>query len=402
MSPPIELLVFSSEFPPHLLGGLGTHVQHMTAALSGSFAVQLFVPERGGYLPVEGIQLAEIPVAAEPDSIEFWLEYAHLAALRSKLSTRGPAVLQCHDWSTALAGVAARRQLRQPLVFNVHLPQRSDPTQAMENLGLIAADLVIVNSRAVYDEIGARNLPVRRMEVVPNGVDLNVFRPADAWPAHDNYVLFAGRLVPQKGVEVLLRAFAVLLHRVDCPLIVAGDGPLELQMLRVARYLGIPGRVSFRHWQSGSALVELFRNAAVVAIPSIYEPFGIVALEAMACARAPVASNTGGLAEIVEHGVDGYLVEPGDHLDFARRLFQLLNDPARSRRMGDAARRKAERYSWASAARAASHLFREVRYSGEDWSAHPEATRAFEALYQTVDGAHQPLLAETFGIGVTT
>ncbi|MEO7142271.1 MAG: glycosyltransferase family 4 protein, partial [Bryobacteraceae bacterium] len=338
--------------------------------------------------------------AAEPDSLEFWLEYAHLAARRARISVRREAVLQCHDWSTALAGAAARRLLAQPLVFNVHLPQRHSQPRAMENIGLMAADLVIVNSRAVRDEIRARNLPIRRIEVVPNGVDADLFRPAETWPAHGNYILYAGRLVPQKGVDVLLRAFAVLLRRLDCRLVVAGDGLLDLYLRRLTRYLGVPDRVSFRHWQTGPALVKMFQNAAAVAVPSLYEPFGIVALEAMACARAPVASKTGGLAEVVEHGVDGYLVEPGDHLDFARRLLWLLNDPELSRRMGEAARRKAQTYSWESAARQTGALYRDVRYSGEHWLATSEGRSAMDLLYQTFDEEHRQMLAETIGTGV--
>jgi 1,4-alpha-glucan branching enzyme len=400
MSPP-ALVVFSSEFPPHLLGGLGTHVQHMLEALRQSFAIQVIVPQRGGYSALDLIRLEEIPVAAEPDSIEFWLNYALGAARHASLSVHGPAVLQCHDWSTALAGVAARRLLGQPLVFNVHLPQRNERALAMENIGLLAADLVIVNSQAVRDEIARRNLPVRRIEIVPNGVDLEVFRPASTWPAHGGYVLFAGRLVPQKGVDVLVRAFAVLLHRLDCTLIVAGDGPLELYLQRLARYSGIPDRISFRHWQRGSDLIELFRNAAAVAVPSLYEPFGIVALEAMACARVPVVSNTGGLAEIVEHGADGYLVEPGDYLDLARRLCSLLTVPAQTLRMGEAARRKAGCYSWRRAALSTANLYGEVHYSGEDWLALPEARSIFHLLHQTLDDAHRAMLVEIIGTGVS-
>jgi 1,4-alpha-glucan branching enzyme len=396
----VDLFVFSAEFPPHLLGGLGTHVQYMTAALRRYFDVHVFVPGRDDYSPKHGVRLEEIPVDEEGDSIEFWLEYAHRAAKRVKLSISRPAVLQCHDWSTALAGVAARRLMRTPLIFNVHLPQRGDGALAMENMGLMAADLVIVNSRSVRDEIASRSLPVRRIEIVPNGVDLDLFHPANAWPTHGGYVLFAGRLVPQKGVEVLVRALAVLLYRFNCSLVIAGDGPLELYLQRLARYSGIPDHVSFRGWQSGSALIELFQNAAVVAVPSIYEPFGIVALETMACARVCVASRVGGLAEIIESGVDGYLTEPGDYLDLARHLFALLSDTDLLCSMGEAARRKAECYSWEVAATATVRLFRELHYSGEDWSMTPEARSATQQLYKMVDSSHCTLLAETLGTGV--
>jgi 1,4-alpha-glucan branching enzyme len=393
------LLVFSSEFPPHVLGGLGTHVQYMTAVLRQRWNMHVLVPERGGYHSVAGIRIEEIPVTAELESAAFWLRYAAGATRRARLCVSGPAVLQAHDWSTALAAVGARRLLRQPLVFNVHLPQQGGHPLEMENIGLMAADLIIVNSGAVRDEICQRNLPLRRIAVVPNGVDTDLFRPADDWPAHERYILFAGRLVPQKGVDVLLRAFSVLLRRLDYRLMVVGDGLLELYLRRLAKYLGIPNRVSFRDWQTGPALVKIVQNAAVVVVPSHYEPFGIVALESMACARAPVVSRTGGLAEIVEHGVDGYLVEVGDHLDVARRILWLLEDPELSRRMGAAARRKAQRFSWDSAARQAECYYREVRYGGENWLESPEARNTIRLLSQRLNEAERPLLSEIVGGG---
>ena len=91
-----DLLIFSSEFPPYILGGLGTHVQSMTSALRHSWSVRVFVPERSGYASTGGIQVEEIPLAAEPDSLEFWLEYAHLAARRARISLRGPEIGRAH------------------------------------------------------------------------------------------------------------------------------------------------------------------------------------------------------------------------------------------------------------------------------------------------------------------
>lgn len=255
----------------------------------------------------------------DADPVKYWVQFAECAVHDAVAALPGAALVHSHDWATILAGIATSRRLKCPLVFNVHLPQRSPPHLTMENLGLLAADLVIVNSASVKSELLDRRLPLRRIEIVPNGVDVDCYRPAEDWPLHDGYILFAGRHVPQKGVEVLVRAFAVLLHRHDCRLLLAGEGILKLYFLRLARDLGVADRVSILGWQTDEALVRLYQKAALVAVPSSYEPFGIVALEAMACARPLVASRTGGLMEIVEHGVDGYLVEPGDDLDLARR-----------------------------------------------------------------------------------
>jgi 1,4-alpha-glucan branching enzyme len=343
------------------------------------------LPGLGGYERQPHVQIEEVLSPGDTDPIKYWLQYAERAASQAAASVPRAAVVQCHDWTTILAGVATRRLLGCPLVFNVHLPQKTVPHSTMENLGLLAADLVIVNSASVLAEILERKLPVRRIEVVPNGVDINEYRPAEDWPRHEGYLLFAGRYVPQKGVEALLRAFSILLYRLDCRLVLAGEGILELYFLRLARILGIADRVSFRSWQTGDALVRLYQKAALICVPSSYEPFGIVALEAMACARPVIASRTGGLMEIVEDGVDGYLVEPGDYLDLARRMLKLLTDCDLASRMGANARAKALRYSWDRAAERTSALYRETAWRDDGWIASPQAARTMTEMLDQVE-----------------
>jgi glycosyltransferase involved in cell wall biosynthesis len=358
-----SVVVFSPEYPPHILGGLGTHVAQITEAVGGSIGVDLFVPARGGYhRPPPGIRLHEVPVEGTLEEPRFLRQFGQAAALQAARTVAAPLLLHCHDWAMVLAGLKARELLRKPLVFNVHLPQPPESTgQLLENLGLRGADLVLVNSEAVHSELAARRMGARRMEVLANGVDSTLFRAAEDWPADGGYLLFVGRLVPQKGIDTLLRAFSVLLRR--CPesrLVIAGEGFFDLFFRRLSRHLGCPDRVRFVGWQSGAALVELYQRAQVVVVPSHYEPFGLVALEAMACARPVVASRVGGLAEILTHGVEGYLVTGGDHLDLARRLAELVLDPERRHRMGKAARVRALSFSWREIADRLVSLYREL------------------------------------------
>jgi 1,4-alpha-glucan branching enzyme len=222
----------------------------------------------------------------------------------------------------------------------------------MERVGISAADLTVVNSNAIKHELRERPQPsARRIEVVPNGVDLQAFRPAFNWPQDAGYVLFVGRLVAQKGVDVLLRAFAAVLRQLPAAkLLVVGDGELQLYLQRVVRHLGFPHKVTFRPWQAGSALVDLYQQAQVVVVPSHYEPFGIVALEAMACGRPVIATRVGGLAETIRHGKEGYLTPPADHLRLAQYIVRLLRDKELRVCMGEAARSRAQQFSWARAA----------------------------------------------------
>lgn len=353
----LKVALFSSEYPPHVYGGLGTHVAAITAALAGRVEFDLFVPALGDCLNDRpGIRLHEVPVAPAANNVDLWLNYCREAvkvAERAKLSV---GLIHCHDWMTAVAGIELRALTGKPLVYNIHLPQAFPGYKRLEKLGLVNADLVLVNSHAIEQELHSYELPLPRVEVVPNGVDLETFRPANdapagAGPADDGYVLFVGRLVAQKGVTLLLEALSVVLQR--CPetrLIVVGDGELDLFLKRITRYLGIPHRVKFLDWTTGPDLVALYQGAKFVVVPSYYEPFGIVALEAMACGRPVIASRTGGLAEIVDDGVNGFLIEVGNHLQLARRMVQLLTDDERRQALGEAAHARAAEFSWARVA----------------------------------------------------
>jgi glycogen(starch) synthase len=216
----------------------------------------------------------------------------------------------------------------------------------MENVGLAGADGVLVNSLSVDAELADRGSVAAPVTVVPNGVDLDRF-PAATMPPRPGRIAFAGRLVPQKGADVLLRAFGALLRRFpDAELVLAGDGVQRLYLERLARFLGVSRSVSFLGWQSPDELAEHYRSAAVAAVPSLYEPFGLVALEAMATGRPVVVSQVGGLAEILAGDVGGYTVTPGDHLDLATRLGALLADGNLAAAQGRAARRRAEDFGW--------------------------------------------------------
>ncbi len=354
-----RVALFASEYPPHVFGGLGTHVSEITSALAGRVEFDLFLPALGDYVAHHpAIRIHEVPVAPAANNAEVWLNYCGAAVKLAERVLPAVDLIHCHDWMTALAGIKLRSLISKPLVYNIHLPQAFPIYRCLEKIGLADADLVLVNSQAIKEELAGYQLPLPRVEVVPNGVNLERFRPADDWPNDDGYVLFVGRLVAQKGVTFLLEALSVVLQR--CPetrLIITGDGELDLFLKRIARYHGIPHRVTFLDWTTGPDLVELYQRAKFVVVPSYYEPFGIVALEAMACGRPVIASRTGGLAEIVNDGVNGFLVEVGNHLQLAQRMVQLLQDDERRQQMGQAARERANEFSWERTAKQTLALY---------------------------------------------
>lgn len=342
----LRVAVLSPEYPPRLFGGLGRHVDALTRALAGQASFEVYVPEGGhGRRPDPHVRLHEVSTGSAGDHQAFWLGYCRGAV--GAAASAAVELVHAHEWMTAPAAVRLRRVLGRRLVFNVHLPQTASFNIAMEDLGLAHADLVLVNSEAVKDELLARHVAVAPVAVVPNGVDAEAFSPASEPATGAELVLFVGRLAPQKGCDTLLRAFEILLRR--CPssrLAVAGDGDQELYLLRLARQLRIAHRVEFLGWREDADLIELYREAAVVAVPSRYEPFGLVSLEAMACGCPVVASRVGGLQDVVLDEETGYLVPPGDYLELARRLAAVLLDEALRLRLAEAARRRAAEFTW--------------------------------------------------------
>jgi glycosyltransferase involved in cell wall biosynthesis len=206
----------------------------------------------------------------------------------------------------------------------------------------------------MYEELGRRqfenrDLAIRKIETIKNGVDTYEFLPAQDWPAEDNYILFVGRLVGQKGVEYLLRAFYYVKEKFpDTRLKIVGYGNSSAALQALSVNLLLSDKVDFLGWKTGQDLVGLYQKAQVVVVPSIYEPFGMTALEALACQRPVVASRVGGLQEIIEHGVTGFLARPKDELDLAQWIMTLLSSPSLRHDMGKAGREHvlSNGYTW--------------------------------------------------------
>jgi len=210
-----------------------------------------------------------------------------------------------------------------------------------------------------------------RIAVVPCGVDLDLFRPEDKEAArralgytHERIILFVGRIEPLKGIDILINAAAQLAEESDCyVLIVGGDGHSRRQVSHLrglASDLGIGERVCFLGAVDHEKLPLYYNAADVCVVPSFYESFGLVALEAMACGTPVVASRVGGLTGTVRDGETGYLISWRCPEPFAERLELLLGNEALRRRFGEAAREVVERYRWANVAEAVAGLYREL------------------------------------------
>lgn len=273
-------------------------------------------------------QVSELKRALAPDLIH--------------LNTLGPSLL---------FHLQSMRGSPAPVLLTIHSPLTREAVSqdTMAGRALRSAAWVNCNSRALHADL-LRCVPemAERSSFVYYGMDPPAARPA-ARPRQPPRILGFGRLVCDKGFDLLLRAHAVVARRrPDARLILAGDGTARPALEHLAASLGLSASVEFTGMVAPQAIPALIERASLVVVPSRWdEPFGLVALEAALMARPVVATRVGGLAEVVEHGTTGILVERDDPDVLASAILNLLEDPATADRLGLTARRRAEiRFSW--------------------------------------------------------
>jgi glycosyltransferase involved in cell wall biosynthesis len=304
---------------------------------------------------------------------------AQRRAILAQARATGADVIHAH-WAipTGPAAVVAARQLGIPSIITMHggdvyvnREQGYDfPTRryvkpvlrwTLQNAGALTA--ITDDCRQHALRAGA---PPERIRLVFNGTDLRRFSPSedggDPRP-YGRHMIFACRqLFPRKGIRFLLEAAAQLKPQFpDLHVVLAGDGFERPALVQLAEELGITANVTFLGWVANSDLPPYYRAAAVSVLPSLEEGFGIPAAEAMGCEVPVVATDAGGLPEVVEDGVTGLVVPRGDSAALAGAIGSLLADPERSRRMGQAGRERALRlFDWDRSAEQFEQLYREV------------------------------------------
>jgi len=229
----------------------------------------------------------------------------------------------------------------------------------LERRALARADGAVFVSAFARDQARTRGYPTRAHRVIPNGVDPALFSPLAEEPPLPLVFFFAGRLDDQKGVDVLLEAFRRLPRGPRLRL--AGTGPREEDYRRLASSLGIDGAVRFLGAVARDRLPALMCESHVFVLPSRYENLPLGILEAMACGRPVVAARVGGVAEMVEDGVEGLLVDPDDPHVLALALRRLHEDAAQRKRMGEAGRRRVVgRFTWDAVAAETEAFYAEL------------------------------------------
>jgi glycogen synthase len=403
----MRIAILTNEYPPHIYGGAGVHVEHLTrelARLNGgehSVIVLCFGDQdiHEGDLTVRGIRPSFRLPFQDPRHEKFMDTLARDLLMAGSLD--GVEVIHCHTWYTHLAGCLASQLTGAPLVLTTHSLEPHRPWK-VEQLGTAYrasswiertayqnAGGVIAVSEAMREDVHALyGVPRGRIRVIHNGIDLEQYRPTPD-PAvlarygidpGRPYVLFVGRITRQKGIIHLVHAIPHL--RPGCQIVLCAGAPDTPEIGREmtdaveqARRRTENPIVWVAQMVPRDDIIPLYSQAAVFVCPSVYEPFGIINLEAMACGTPVVASAVGGIKEVVIPEETGLLVpfaahgdtdfEPRDPERFARDLAdgvnRLLDDPKLRAQMGARSRQRVEQYfSWTSIARQTCDFYREV------------------------------------------
>ncbi|MGD9853009.1 MAG: glycogen synthase [Nitrospirales bacterium] len=398
----MKALLLTNEYPPNTYGGAGVHVEYLSRELAKLMQVEVrcFGEQfsETGSLKVRGIPLDGKEIGA-PKPLHSVFGAIQRSSEMSALGVDADLV-HCHTWYTHLGGILSKLTYGVPLIITTHSLEPLRPWKReqlaggydfslwVEKTALEMADAIIaVSEGAKADVLKYFQVPEERVHVIHNGIDLKEFHKVETHdaltrygiPVDQPYVLFVGRITRQKGIQYLIQA----LHYIDpdIPVVLCAGSPdtpaiaaeikdaIETARTHRGQIFWIQEMLDKR------SLIEMYSHAGVFCCPSIYEPFGIINLEAMACQVPVVATAVGGIPEVVVEEVTGLLVPldqqteapflPNDPevfvQDLADRINQLMRDPVLRLPMGQAGRLRAEElFSWEAIAKRTKDLYEQL------------------------------------------
>jgi len=366
----MRVAMLSWEYPPLVVGGISAHVEGLAQALvRAGHEVVVFslhhadVPDD---MTVDGVRVlrarTDLPWIPDGDLVARMASANHqIVQLAAQLDTWRPDVVHAHDWLVAWAGDTLRALWGIPLVATIHATERGRhgghlppgmpaAINAAEWWLTYQAREVICCSRFMAREVvDGFDLPLDKLHLVPNGVDPRLWAPAAPnGDGREPLVLAWGRVQYEKGFQVLASAIALLRQRVPgIHCVIAGRGSYLPDLQSYIDLEGVSDIVQLAGFVPDTDLRTLLHRAGCAVIPSLYEPFGIVALEAMAAGAPTIVARTGGLAEILDGTGAGLLFEPGSAEELASAIEKVLTDPAAAAALTSAsADLLGEHYSW--------------------------------------------------------
>jgi glycogen synthase len=389
----VRVLILSWEYPPLIEGGLARHVRKLAENLVCQ-DVDVHVLTRGREESpaeelAEGVSLHRVLEPKRPAELsEFiaWVEHMNTDMLAAgvELGDRFDFdLVHGHDWLVSVAGDHLAKRFGAPLVVTIHATeygrhqgwvdkQPQSHIHGIEHWMANRAEQVIACSAYMRDHIAdIYAIEEERIAVIPNGIDPADLQPWDeeqmrrfraSFAAPDQkLVLLVGRLVYEKGFQVALEALPEIIEwQPHTRFIVAGSGTHEEELRRQAEELGLMEHGTFVGWIGDDVLHSLYRIADVCVVPSIYEPFGLVALEAMASSCPCIVADTGGLREVVPHDEVGLRFRARDPESLAEMTVRVLDDAKLCRRLTAEAFEHLRRFDWGDVAERTAGVYEEL------------------------------------------
>lgn len=383
----MKILMLTWEYPPRIVGGIARVVHDLSHRLIKDGHEVTVVTYKEEDLPEyendKGVEVYRVEnYMIHPTNFIEWILQLNFN-LASKaiqlINEKGKFdVIHAHDWLTVSAAKTLKQSFDIPLVATIHATEAGrnsgihDETQRYINdtewLLTYEATEVIVNSNFMKGHVqNLFGLPFEKINVIPNGINLTNFNGIERdyefrrQYAMDNekIILYVGRLVYEKGIQHLISAMPKILNGYnDAKLVIAGKGGMLDDLKAQAEYMGIANKVYFTGYLNSKQVQKIYKCADIAVFPSTYEPFGIVALEAMLAGVPTVVSDVGGLNEIVEHGVDGMKTYAGNPNSIADSVLNLLYDKQLAANVAKKAKQKVKQeFNWTKIAQDTHYIY---------------------------------------------
>lgn len=372
----MKILMLTWEYPPRIVGGIARVVHDLSKRLiKDGHEVTVVTYQEENLSEFEndkGVKVYRVPnFMINPNNFIEWvmqLNFNLVAKSTELIEKEGMFdVIHAHDWLVAYAAKTLKNSFNIPLVSTIHATESGRNSGIHDEIQRYVNDTewlltyesteVIVNSNFMRNDLQRLfGLPFEKINVIPNGVNITTFNGLERdYEFRRNYamdnekiILFLGRLVYEKGIQHLISAMPKILERYnDAKLVIAGKGGMLNELQAQVHTMGLSNKVCFAGYLNAKQVSKMYKSADISVFPSTYEPFGIVALEAMLAGVPTVVSDVGGLNEIVEHGVDGMKSYAGNSNSIADSILELLFKPQLCNTITKKAKSKVkEQYNW--------------------------------------------------------
>lgn len=401
MSNKLTVMMLTWEFPPRIIGGISPHVYHLSKNLTKNdikvYVVTCDFPGAETHEIIDEVEIFRIDSYKNPSPNFASWAYLMNMNMQKEVATIVNSldgtvdIFHVHDWLVANAGIGLKHVYRKPLLATIHSTEigrrnglNSDYERMIHEteawLTYEAWKVICCSNYMASHVQKAFDLKESKIVMIPNGVslkeykkrkkiDLTKFRARFALP-EEKIVLFVGRLVYEKGIHVFINAISKILQSTNAKFVIVGDGYMKEPLLNLTKKMNLSHKVIFTGFVDEETLRNLQQCADVSVVPSLFEPFGIVALEAMAAKSPVVSSDTGGLSEIIEHDKTGVKVYPNNTDSLSWGIKKVLNDKEYSNRLKTTAYKTVKaKYNWNNISQKTIQIYKMIdkEYSKVYW-----------------------------------